>query len=157
MTTTLEKVHDFQKIPKIIHFVWVGTYKLPQKNMKRIMDWQAANPDFEVYLWTDKKSTPERIWGEYGSQFQALKVEELPKNLSIPIVKCIEEEKISNPIIRHEIDQLLPNYGAASDLLRYRLLYKYGGAYFDSDVLNGKDSLQKSGLFDKEYPSDIIY
>ncbi len=158
ITTTLEKESAFHKIPKIIHFIWVGVHRLPKKNMQRILGWQAANPNFAVYLWIDKKGTSEAIWKAYESQFQALKVDlNFPQELSIPSIKCIEEEKISEFIIRHEIDQLLPNYGAASDLLRYRLLYRYGGAYFDCDILNGKNSLQESGLFEAEHPSHIIY
>lgn len=50
--------------------------------------------------------------------------------------------------VAFEIEQLRPNVGASSDLLRYNILWLYGGAYFDSDVgPNPAQSLAESGLF----------
>lgn len=45
--------------------------------------------------------------------------------------------------IHYEIGKFNPNYGASSDMLRYLILYIYGGAYFDADVAPGRNSLQE--------------
>ena len=42
------------EIPKIIHFIWVGS-KLPEKYAKIIEGWKHHNPDFEIWLWDDEK------------------------------------------------------------------------------------------------------
>ena len=48
-------------------------------------------------------------------------------------------------VVRYTINRPEPNYGMASDLLRYLILWEYGGAYFDIDVQppnDGKPSLE---------------
>lgn len=40
-------------IPKIIHFIWMGT--LPEKYIENIDDWKKKNPEHEVWVWDDKK------------------------------------------------------------------------------------------------------
>lgn len=48
---SLEKV----KIPKIIHYVWVGENKIPQRTIdKFINSWKEKNPDYELKLWNEK-------------------------------------------------------------------------------------------------------
>jgi mannosyltransferase OCH1-like enzyme len=59
--------------------------------------------------------------------------------------------------VRYEIDRLRPNYGASSDLLRYLILYSFGGAYFDSDVAPGTKRLETSESFLKDFDNPIIY
>ena len=49
--------------------------------------------------------------------------------------------------IRYEIDKPAPNYGPASDLIRTAIWYGCGGAYFDIDVLPGKDASSLHALF----------
>ncbi len=41
-------------IPKKIHYVWVGTAPIPQKDQKFIEGWKKLNPDFEIRRWTEK-------------------------------------------------------------------------------------------------------
>jgi len=41
-------------IPKIIHFIWVGS-NLPEPYAQNIEDWKSKNPDFEITVWDDAK------------------------------------------------------------------------------------------------------
>lgn len=41
-------------IPKIIHFIWVGS-ELPLKYQKIVKEWKAKNPEFEIVIWDDDK------------------------------------------------------------------------------------------------------
>ncbi len=137
-----------QGVPKLIHFIWAGG-KLPmpdEDNIAVVKDWARANPDFQTMLWVDQKTAPAGInWKNYyADKFKDL--------ANPPVIKDIEEmdiEKgvVSTPAIRYEIERLDPNYGASSDALRYRILYLYGGAYFDSDVAPGRTPLRECPLF----------
>ncbi|MBA3535918.1 MAG: hypothetical protein H0T84_04820 [Tatlockia sp.] len=131
-------------IPKIIHFIWAGGEKLlPENNIARIKAWADKNPDFETFLWIDKKTTTRLA--DYYSIF------EFNENPKI-ILKDITEEGVVDEYSRYHIDRLRPNYGASSDLLRYSILSKIGGAYFDSDetVDNETNPLNYEGLFDSD-------
>ena len=41
-------------IPKIIHYVWVGTAPIPEQDQKYIAGWQKLNPDFKIKRWSEK-------------------------------------------------------------------------------------------------------
>lgn len=165
------------ELPKIIHFIWAGGKKtMPKESMKVVAEWAKQNPGFEIWLWVDAKtsgkkdenqnSALQQITAEYYQQFQSIDIKlQLGGNQSQGenysaniIVKDIEEEKVVAPAIRYEIDRARPNYGASSDMLRYRILNKFGGAYFDSDIMPARDdgnklikpfSLENSKLFEQ--------
>tara|TARA_R110000744_G_scaffold3161_2_gene12287 strand:+ start:16703 stop:17509 length:807 start_codon:yes stop_codon:yes gene_type:complete len=48
-----KKDEDCQ-IPKIIHFIWIGS-ELPKKYVEIIDGWKKHNPEFEIWIWDDKK------------------------------------------------------------------------------------------------------
>ena len=50
----LARNDDDCKIPKIIHFIWLGS-ELPDKYIEIINGWKKHNPEFEVWIWDDKK------------------------------------------------------------------------------------------------------
>ena len=52
----LARNDDDCKIPKIIHFIWLGS-ELPDKYIEIINGWKKHNPEFEVWIWDDKKSS----------------------------------------------------------------------------------------------------
>lgn len=76
--------------------------------------------------------------------------EKKPEKLYITI-KDITKEKMVSSNIRYEIDKIDPNYGASSDLLRYKILHTYGGAYFDTDVSPGKTPLSEIDCEPKQH------
>lgn len=56
---TKESVERFEftqgenKIPKKIHYIWVGNKPLPDKYEKNIDSWKKYNPDFEIIRWDE--------------------------------------------------------------------------------------------------------
>jgi Glycosyltransferase sugar-binding region containing DXD motif len=149
-------------IPKIFHFIWAGgTKTLPYRNIIIILDWMQANPSIDFWLWIDKKTAPGNLdlVKFYKEQFKAGAVQDknLNVNLNELVIKDIEEESIVDEYIRYEIDRLRPNYGASSDMLRYAILYKFGGVYFDSDVAAGETSLESTGIFDQSYEKHALF
>ena len=52
MTKSLRK--PTEKIPRKIHYVWVGINPLPPADAKRIKHWRKLHPDFEIKLWNEK-------------------------------------------------------------------------------------------------------
>lgn len=115
-------------VPKNLHFIWVGLKILPDQNIDRIRKWMNLNPGLKFTLWVDKQGTERELLSQYTEIFAS----EL-KNQQLTI-KDITEENVSSDAIRYEIDRMRPNYGAASDLLRYNILPKFGGAYYDFDI-----------------------
>ena len=48
-------------IPRVLHFVWAGGARIvPDDGLRNIAGWAAANPDFDVRLWVDEKTDPDR-------------------------------------------------------------------------------------------------
>jgi mannosyltransferase OCH1-like enzyme len=146
------------KIPKIIHFIWAGgDDKLKKEYAKSVRNWREKNPSFKLWLWVDKKSAAnEASWANILADFRS----SLPDSVQL---KDIENEKgsdgksMADEYIRYEIDKLKPNYGSSSDLLRYKILFRFGGAYFDFDISPGATSLANSGIFNKSYKYHCLY
>ncbi len=122
--------------------------------MQRIKAWAAKHPGFEVCLWVDKESTSPENLDKYYSEYG---FDQDPKITLLDIT----EEGVVDEFSRYHIDKLYPNYGASSDILRYNILVKYGGAYFDSDIEVNENTkpLNYDGLFDspdEKYSASVI-
>ncbi len=90
---------EINKIPKIIHQIWLGSKKKPEWCMNSWkIDYINQNPEWEY-----------RFWDE----------EEINK-LSLINKKQYNDEK---------------NVRGKSDIVRYEILYQFGGIYIDSDSL----------------------
>lgn len=122
----MQRQNENKIINKNIHFLWAGGKTIPEKNLDVIREWARINPDYEVILWVDEKTTSQEEMAAFREKIASLDVK--------ITIKDITEEKIVNPAIRHELDHLYPNYGKSSDMIRLAALYKYGGIYLDSDV-----------------------
>ena len=48
------KKPSISKIPKILHYVWLGGKPLPEKNRKFLESWKKFCPDYEIKLWNEK-------------------------------------------------------------------------------------------------------
>jgi len=83
-------------IPKIMHFIWLGTNKLPDIYLEYIKSWISNHNDWTFCFWNDDN------------------------------IPCLINQKIYN-----ETD--VPAMKA--DILRYELLYIFGGVYIDCDFL----------------------
>lgn len=164
-------------IPKKIHFIWVGGSKLPAKYIENICAWTERNPSFEVTVWVDHKTADPRYFEEYRKDFYegvkktisagggtdadiSARAEDISKR-----IKFLDIENIASfsgevkEIVRYVIDRSEPNYGMASDFLRYLILYNYGGAYFDTDVKPPlKGSLEElTKVFGVDHKNERLY
>lgn len=144
------------RIPEIIHFVWLNVRPgIPTENIATMVKWMLDNPGFKVFLWVDPKTcatTFSQLEQQYRHDFTE-KYHDLNKSdrhdVDNFIVKDCRQEGVCaevDNIVDYELGKIVPNYGASSDIVRYRALLKYGGSYFDFDVLpasNLKRSLAK--------------
>lgn len=121
-------VYNKMAIPKIIHLIWVGTRPLPDSYIENIKKWATLNPDFTIKLWGDSQGTLPTI-----AQKTADKIATADLGDRVQLVD-VNTEGMMIETARYEIDRMRPNYGAASDILRYEILREQGGAYFDCDV-----------------------
>jgi len=48
-----KKLKHPQKIPKILHFVWVGGKPLPEKTCSYLKSWSEHNPDYLIVRWDE--------------------------------------------------------------------------------------------------------
>ena len=100
---------EIKKIPKIIHFIWVGSV-IPHKYIKSIISCKIINPLWNIYLWYDNPNT---------------------NNISL---SGIEKHHISElNIITQDSYNFINNYGFKADLLRLEIVNIHGGIYSDID------------------------
>jgi len=101
-------------VPKKIHFVWIGK-EIPENYQANIITFVELNPLYEVILWTEIISI------------------DVIENLPGVIVKDIFKE-----IIEYTVKDLFDkedNMGAKADIIRYEILYRNGGVYYDTDSI----------------------
>lgn len=103
-----------ERIPRIIHQIWFGDQN--QRPVREIESWTRLNPDWEVRLWTEKEVKKE--FGRLRNQKQYRRLEDLYKNLH-PKVPVLQP--------RHYLC-------GRSDLVRYEILYRFGGFFVDADA-----------------------
>lgn len=82
---------DVEKIPKIIHQIWLGPLEPPVEAMN---SWKNLHPDWEYILWTEK---------------------------NLPALKNQDAFERSE------------RYAQKADILRYEILFNYGGIFVDAD------------------------
>jgi len=101
---------DEVKIPKVIHFIWVGPNNFPRESIENVNSWIEKHPDWTVKFWTDRKRP-------------------LPnRNMEMKLVSDFNFESLK--YCYEESD----NYAEKSELLRYEILNQEGGVYVDHDV-----------------------
>lgn len=82
-----------QKIPKIIHQIWIGNKENPY--IEYMNSWKEKNPDWEYRLWTNED-----------------------------LKDIVNVEQFDN----------IKEFCGKADIMRYEILYKYGGVYLDADL-----------------------
>ncbi len=154
-------------IPKIIHVIWAGGEGLmPESGMENVLNWVAANPDFQLWIWIDKVTT-QNVVARYAEKLRELNpnfnvtdgqsATSSDNNQSIILLKDIKDEGFRDEYVSYEIDKTHPNFGCSSDLLRYAVL-KFGGVYIDcTDVYpNEEMPLINSSLFLNSHNTHIL-
>lgn len=106
----LELPANTPKIPKILHFIWVGPKDFPRESVCNVRSWVGKHPDWTIYFWTDRERP-------------------LPHpSMQRRFVQEHVWEKLS------DCYDCSDNFAEKSDLLRYEILYQQGGVYVDHDV-----------------------
>ncbi|XP_023346972.1 inositol phosphoceramide mannosyltransferase 3 isoform X2 [Eurytemora carolleeae] len=99
---------------RIMNFIWFGEM-VSTKYQENILRCANLNPDYQVQLWTE------------------IITEELKSNLSN--VHLIDLNKEISEFQTYEWLLNETNKGYKSDILRYEIIYKSGGVYFDTDTI----------------------
>ncbi len=164
-------------LPKTIHAIWAGGAKsLPNDGIVNLVNWSYLNPGFKVTLWIDPNTLPmtttyDDVVADYKKRLMIAFASRHGEALSVEFdslfeIRNIRESGIcetKGDDVDYAIDRLDPNYGLSSDILRYRILYKYGGVYIDStDVMPGSDTMEflskiKYANFDKVCKAHMLY
>ena len=106
----LNQKNQEYRIPKIIHFIWLGPKPFPITSIKNVRSWLANHPDWKFMFWTDRKRPA-------------------PCNdMEVINIKKFEFKKLKN-----EYD-ISDNWAQKSDILRFEILFQYGGIYVDHDA-----------------------
>ncbi|PCI95855.1 hypothetical protein COB11_00950 [Candidatus Aerophobetes bacterium] len=98
------------KIPKFIHFIWIGPKDFPSNSIKNVISWVEKHPAYEVCFWSDRD-----------------------RPLPHPEMKFRKVQDFNWGYLEdlyHDSD----NYAEKADLLRYEILFQEGGIYVDHDV-----------------------
>lgn len=98
------------RIPKVVHFIWLGPKQYPPTSVENIRTWMAQNPDWTFKFWTDR----ERDAPCKG--METILIKEYPFSY---LKNCYETSE---------------NWGEKSDCLRFEILYHEGGVYVDHDA-----------------------
>ncbi len=112
-------------VPDIFHFIWVGS-EIPPQYMDNIDGWRRANPDSEIVIWTDQAELSDQM----GSWCQDADIRVINMYTSL----TDEAWMGLKDTFLLQMTKTQPNYGEASDIGRYLLLYNFGGRYFDTDT-----------------------
>ena len=57
-----------QKIPRTIHYIWLGTRPLDKTSLKCIETWRKYLPDYEIIRWDDQKCADIIMGNKYARQ-----------------------------------------------------------------------------------------
>lgn len=114
-------------IPTVIHHVWLGS-KLPVRYEDLRATWINMHPNWNYVLWTDQISNYDQglVVNDVAELEQYLNRDDLHGKKFVIDVKNF---KLRN----QKLFDLSRNYGEKSDILRYEVLYHFGGLYVDTD------------------------
>lgn len=59
---------DSPRIPKIIHYIWIGRARLPEEYQKNIESWRRFCPDYEIVEWNESNYD----FGKYRYTWEAM-------------------------------------------------------------------------------------
>ncbi len=122
----IKRKKKFRRAIDFIHFIWMGN-PLKEQYKQNILKWKTKYSDKDVIIWVDE---------------EALKYKDLIDFAQANNIKLIHLEKVFTAeydfglteLIRLEKDRLPPNWGSASDMYRYLIMYYFGGIYADTDL-----------------------
>ncbi len=98
------------KIPKVVHFIWLGPKNFPMGSIKNVRTWLAKHPDWTFKFWTDRDRPPP------CEGMQVMKVQDF------------SFKKLKNYY------NLATNWAEKANILAYEILAEEGGVYADHDA-----------------------
>lgn len=102
-------------VPANIHFLWLGKV-IPNKYLDNLETFRSAE-NYDIYLWTDSVTL-------YTLN------ETIKRNFKVMHYKKLDY--VNHDIIEKEA------IGTKTDLIRYEIVYQYGGIYCDTDCVRNK-------------------
>ena len=113
-------------LPPHLHLIWLSgippnTEKLPYR--QRLLQWRGLNPKWSISLWSDVQ----------GAEQEQLK--QWCETNSIELRAIHEQVQWGGEYSVFQEECVRKFYVTASDLLRLRVLYQWGGFYADFDVV----------------------
>jgi len=99
------------RIPKKLHWIWIGPKPFPEKSIQNVLSWKKYHPDWEMNFWTDSDTRP------------------------LPVDGMVR--KLITSYDFAPLSDLLPkttNWGEKADIIRFVLLKNEGGIYIDHDA-----------------------
>jgi len=120
--------HAVEKIPKRIHQIWLGK-KLPSKYKALQASWLKYHPNWVHILWVDNPinfSLGVLLEEGIDTLEEALFSDKYKGKVVVVDIKKFN-------IINKDFFSKAKTYGLKSDVLRYELLYTFGGLYIDID------------------------
>lgn len=135
------------KTPPIAHWIWLGSSLHNEKLLRNMSRSASVLEVCTKILWTDQESLSDGIKSFcIDHEIKVIFIDDFfgHDGMGFQNRDLFELERFGFP----------PNYGAASDLLRYELLYKFGGIYLDADIdlAIGAESVEDA----KEILSEVL-
>lgn len=119
------KVCNTRKIPNIIHCIWLGS-KLPEKYVDFYQSWKDFHPGWRFVFWTDSIEN-------YDQGARVRTFDELHKKLADGKEQFFVVDTRDINFENKVFFDASPNYGERSDILKWEVVYRFGGMYIDTD------------------------
>ena len=110
-------------VPEILHFIWIGHKPLPDRYLDNVESYQKMNPNYKIYLWLELAKLSQNVIGAISQRLPNVTLSD-PNEL-----RLINQDLYDRPTL---------NIGVKADLLRYEIVYQYGGIYCDIDSISVK-------------------
>jgi len=119
--------HEKVKIPHVMHSVWIGG-QFPSKFQKYRDSWIEKHPTWAHIFWTDNPINYDQ--GLMVEHIDTL-VDDLHNGVYAGKLMVINVSKLK--LFNQKLYDRVSNLGEKSDILKYELVYKFGGVYIDCD------------------------
>lgn len=115
------------RIPKILHLMWLGG-KLSDEFQVYVESWKRYHPQWTVLFWTDNPLNYD----------QGTEVLYSFDDLTIRLKQCRGGERLVVDVCKLQFNNRIyydgaHNYGERSDILKWEIVYRFGGTYVDTD------------------------
>lgn len=114
------------KIPFIIHIMWLGG-RLPDEYRAYVQSWHTFHPQWTFIFWTDNEKNYEQgtIVAHSFEELETIINHHTSKNIVVDARQLHFDNRIF-------YDRAI-NYGEKSDILKWEIVYRFGGVYVDID------------------------